>query len=88
MLSPPCDVGTERDLQMTQHAMAFVRDYVLSSERALADFNKALWSRRATSAQFDVARVVDDARGCAPTRLSFGPRRPASSCTPGIIHVP
>jgi hypothetical protein len=40
LLSTPHDVDTERDLQMTPHAMAFVRDYVLSSERALADFNQ------------------------------------------------
>ena len=40
MLSTPCDVDAERDLKMTPRAMAFVRDYVLSSERALADFNE------------------------------------------------
>jgi hypothetical protein len=40
MLSTPCDVDAERDLNMTPHATAFVRDYVLSSERALADFNQ------------------------------------------------
>jgi hypothetical protein len=38
LLSTPHDVDVERDLKMTPHAMAFVRDYVLSSERALADF--------------------------------------------------
>lgn len=40
LLSTPCDIDAERDLKMTPHAMAFVRDYVLSSERALADFNR------------------------------------------------
>ncbi len=44
MLSTPRDVDAERDLKMTPHAMAFVRDYVLSSERALADFNKRFGS--------------------------------------------
>jgi hypothetical protein len=38
LLSTPHDVDVERDLKMTPHAMAFVRDYVLSSERALSDF--------------------------------------------------
>jgi hypothetical protein len=38
LLSTPCDIDAERDLKMPPHAMAFVRDYVLSSERALADF--------------------------------------------------
>lgn len=40
LLSPQHDVDAERDLKMTPHAMAFVRDYVLSSERALANFNQ------------------------------------------------
>lgn len=40
LLSTPRDVDAERDLKMTPHAMAFVRDYVLSNERALADFNR------------------------------------------------
>jgi hypothetical protein len=45
MLSTPCDVDAERDLKMPPHAMAFVRDYVLSSERALADFNRRFGPR-------------------------------------------
>src|SRR5262249_22229185 len=40
MLSTPCDVDAESDRKMTPRAVAFVRDYVLSSERALADFNR------------------------------------------------
>lgn len=40
LLSTPSDVDAERDPLMTPHATAFLRDYLLSSERALADFNK------------------------------------------------
>jgi hypothetical protein len=46
MLSTPSDVDAERDLNMTPHATAFVRDYLLSSERALTDFNKRFGSGR------------------------------------------
>jgi len=40
LLSTPYDVDAERDPLMTPHATAFLRDYLLSSERALADFNE------------------------------------------------
>jgi hypothetical protein len=40
LLSTPSDVDAERDPLMTPHATAFLRDYLLSSDLALADFNE------------------------------------------------
>jgi len=40
LLSTPYDVLVERDPLLTPHATASVRDYLLSSHLALADFNE------------------------------------------------
>jgi Zn-dependent peptidase ImmA (M78 family) len=46
LLSTPSDLDAERDLRMTPSRTAFVRDYLMSSERALAEFSQRTSSDR------------------------------------------
>jgi hypothetical protein len=55
LLSTPYDVEVERDPLMTPYATASVRDYLLSSHVALADFQRTILARGTLPVRPDLA---------------------------------